>query len=144
MALSATTSVTTQEEAETNNTVSYDINLPYKPTSEAQHASAKARTDFPEYLPTWDKLWFEKCPDFEYHDPALRAEKEMPNLLHAGIQMKDVTPKMGTILTGVKLEELNNAARDELALLISNRKIVVFRDQKSFLQKGPGFQEDFM
>ena len=124
--------------------VSYDINLPYKPSTEAEYNKAKGRTDFPEYLPTWDKMWFDECPEFKFFDPALRADPRKPNLFRAGVKMQDVTPKMGTILTGIRLEELGNDAKDELALLISERKIVVLRDQQEFLETGPGFQQDFM
>ena len=124
--------------------VSYDINLPYKPISDSEKDKARGRTEYPEYLPTWDKMWFEDCPEFEFSDPGLRANKNKPNLLQADITMTDITPKMGTILTGAKLEELNDAAKDELALLISERKIVVLRDQQGFLRTGPGFQQDFM
>ena len=142
MAPSATKDLTDKKEEE--GVVSYDINLPYKPQTEAERNRAKDRTEFPEYLPTWDKIWFEECPLFEFNDPGLRADKNMPHLLNAGITMNDITPKMGTIVTGVRLEKLNKEAKDELALLISQRKIVVFRDQKSFLETGPGFQQDFM
>ena len=124
--------------------VSYDINLPYKPISDAEKDRAKGRTEYPEYLPTWDEMWFEDCPEFEFNDPGLRADKNKPNLLQAGVKMHDITPKMGTVLTGVKLEELNNEAKDELALLVSERKIIVLRDQQGFLETGPGFQQDFM
>ena len=51
---------------------------------------------------------------------------------------------MGTILSGVKMEELSDAGKDELALLITERKIVVLREQSDFLHAGPQFQQDFM
>ena len=129
---------------EKQDVVSYDINLPYKPPTETERENAKARTEFPKYLPTWDKMWFDECPPFEFTDPGLRADKTKPHLLHFGVTMRDVTPKMGTVLAGVKLEGLSSAAKDELAHLISERKLVVLRDQKSFLEAGPGFQQDFM
>ena len=122
--------------------VSYDINLPYRPPTEADLEHAKARTEYPEYLPSWEKVWFDEMPDFHHEDPALRA-KGTANLLK-GVDAKMITPKMGTILSGIKLEELDATAKNELALLISQRKIVVLRDQKSFLDAGPGFQQEFM
>jgi len=47
---------------------------------------------------------------------------------------------MGTILTGVKLETLSREAKDELALLICERKVVMLREQLEFLNSGPQFQ----
>jgi len=47
---------------------------------------------------------------------------------------------MGTILTGVKLETLSKEGRDELALLICERRVVVLREQLDFLKSGPQFQ----
>jgi len=47
---------------------------------------------------------------------------------------------MGTILTGVKLETLSKEAKDELALLICERKVVILREQLDFLKAGPQFQ----
>ncbi len=45
---------------------------------------------------------------------------------------------------GIKLETLSPAAKDELALLICERKFVVLREQADFLHSGPQFQVDFM
>jgi sulfonate dioxygenase len=125
--------------------ISYDINIPYKKQTNEYLEHTSARTEFPAYLPTWEpNVWFDEVPPFEFYDPALRADKQKANLLIPGVTMKDITPKMGTILSGVKLQELSDAARDELALLISERKVVVFRDQLEFLNAGPQFQQDFM
>ena len=122
--------------------VSYDVNLPYKA---AASKGAKARTEFPEYLPSWDdKEFHEEIGEFKYQDPALHANMQLPLLYQEGVTMTDITPKMGTIVTGLKLEELNDTAKDQIALLVSHRKVVVFRDQLDFLHKGPGFQEEFM
>lgn len=51
---------------------------------------------------------------------------------------------MGSILTGVKLKDLSAEAKDELALLIVERKILVLKDQSDFLRAGPRSQQDFM
>jgi sulfonate dioxygenase len=124
--------------------VSYDINLPYAPQSLEEQERARQRTEYPDYLPNFEKVWYDTLPEFQYYDPALRADKQMPHLLHAAVGIRDITPKMGTILTGVKLETLSGAAKDELALLIAERKIVVLREQQEFLKSGPKFQQDFM
>lgn len=125
--------------------ISYDINVPYKPPSGEYETRTKKRTEFPEYLPVWESgLWFDDFPIFEYHDPALRADKSKPHLFIDGVKATPITPKMGTILTGVKLDNLSQEAKDEMALLVSERKVVVCREQSDFLHKGPAFQVEFM
>ena len=123
----------------------YDVNVPYKTLSDDYLRQSKDRTEFPEYLPVWEEgVWHDDFPIFEYEDPALRADKSKPNLFQPGVTAKHITPRMGTILSGVKLETLSKEAKDELALLICERKIVVLREQLGFLKAGPQFQIDFM
>jgi sulfonate dioxygenase len=125
--------------------VSYDINVPYNSGPEEYECRIRANSEFPEYLPVWEKgLWFEDFPIFEYHDPALRADETKPHLLTENVEIQSITPRMGSILTGVNLENLGQEAKDELALLICERKFVVLREQSSFLHSGPQFQVDFM
>ncbi|TAQ89599.1 hypothetical protein B7494_g2095 [Chlorociboria aeruginascens] len=125
--------------------ISYDINVPYRKQSEGYERFTRGRTEFPQYLPTWEpELFFQEFPTFKFHDPALRANKEKPHLFKPGVTARDVTPKMGTILTGVKLQDLSSEGKDELALLIVERKVVVLREQSEFLHSGPKFQQEFM
>ncbi|KAI4135112.1 MAG: hypothetical protein LQ341_005928 [Variospora aurantia] len=42
---------------------------------------------------------------------------------------KDLTPTVGTILSGVQISQLSNAGKDQLALLAAQRKVLAFRDQ---------------
>jgi hypothetical protein len=67
-----------------------------------------------------DDVWFDEVQPFEYHDPALRADKSKPHLLKGGVKIKHITPKMGTILTGVKMEELSSEAKDEKLWFFGN------------------------
>ncbi|KAF7349006.1 TauD-domain-containing protein [Mycena venus] len=97
----------------------------------------------PGYTPSWNNVWFEKLPPFEFLDPALRADKRKANLLTPTTVMKDITPKMGTVLQNIQLSQLSDQAKDELALLISERKIVAFPDQ-DFLDAGPEALQKFM
>lgn len=125
--------------------VTYDINVPYVPPTGEYERRIKDRTEFPDYLPVWEEgVWFDECPVSDYHDPALRADKAKPHLFTQGVEARSITPKMGTILTGVKLENLGPEAKDELALLTSERKVVVLREQSGFLHSGPAFQVEFM
>ncbi|CCE93838.1 TauD/TfdA dioxygenase family protein TDEL_0G04710 [Torulaspora delbrueckii] len=101
----------------------------------------RAKSTVPDFLPTWDPR--EKLPPLEfheYHDPGLRADPSFPNLFPEQLQdqykTKRITPKLGTEVRGVQLSQLTDAGKDELALLVAQRGIVVFRDQ-DFSKAGP-------
>lgn len=68
----------------------------------------------------------------EYEDAALRADPNYPNLLALVSDIENLTPRIGTVLHGVNLGDLNDAAKDELALLTANRGVVFFRNQQDF------------
>ncbi|KAK7018652.1 hypothetical protein VNI00_018338 [Paramarasmius palmivorus] len=124
--------------------VSYDINIPYTNVSDEERARIERGTPYPQYLPTWDPIWFDPVPPFEFNDPALRADPEMPHLLKGGPKLSDITPRMGTFIEGIDLASLSDAAKDELALLVSQRKIVAFPAQDAFLDLGPAAQQQWM
>jgi sulfonate dioxygenase len=126
--------------ARQNGQISYDINLPYTELTKETSRTTK----YAEYLPTWDKVWFDPLPPFKYNDPALRVkDKSLPNLLRTNTKASDVQPSLGTILEGVQLNKLSDAAKDELAYLVSQRKVVALPDQ-DLIDDGPGAQENFM
>ncbi|XRM38617.1 hypothetical protein ABZX51_002018 [Aspergillus tubingensis] len=120
--------------------ISYDINIPYVDVTKESHL----RTRYPEYLPTWDKVWFDPLPPFEYQDPALRVkDKSKRNLLSPGTKVTEIQPRIGSIVEGVQLNQLSDAQKDELALLVAERKVVAFPDQ-DLIDDGPEAQEAFM
>ncbi|KAK4209634.1 hypothetical protein QBC37DRAFT_391139 [Rhypophila decipiens] len=120
--------------------ISYDINLPYTELTEETSKSTK----YPDYLPTWEKIWFDTLPPFKFEDPALRVkDTSLPNLLKAGTKVSHIQPGLGAILEGVQLDQLDNAGRDELAYFISHRKVIVLPDQ-DLIDAGPAAQQGFM
>lgn len=119
--------------------LNYDINIPYVDVNK-EH---KARTRYPEYLPTWDKVWFDPLPPFEYEDPALRADQSKSNLLGPDAKVTHIQPRIGSYVNNVQLNQLSDAAKDELALLVSERKVVAFPNQ-DIIDDGPAAQEKFM
>lgn len=73
---------------------------------------------------------FPQTEPFEFRDRGLDADKEKPNLLKAeGIVVKRLTPRIGSEIDGIQLSQLNDAQKNELALLIAERGVVVFRNQ---------------
>lgn len=100
---------------------------------------------YPDFLPTWNPL--EKYPPlepFKHEDPGLRANPKLPNLLPKGGSqvVKRITPKLGTEITGIQLSQLDSHGKDELALLVAQRGVVVFREQ-DFADYGPQFAVDY-
>ncbi|KAI5961154.1 hypothetical protein CANMA_003928 [Candida margitis] len=93
------------------------------------------------YLPSWNKN--EKYEPYEFqehHDNALKADKDLPNLFPKGkdVEITTLSPKLGTEIKGVQLSQLNDAGKDEVALLASQRGVLVFRDQ-DLIDRGPEF-----
>ena len=62
-------------------------------------------------------------------DRAFFADPEKKALFSAVKQVRHLTPYIGTELVGVQLSQLNDAQKDELALLVAERGVVFFRDQ---------------
>ncbi|CAA2990720.1 Taurine catabolism dioxygenase [Olea europaea subsp. europaea] len=57
------------------------------------------------------------------------ADPEMKSLLSSATRVVDLTEAIGTVLEGVQLSKLTDSQKDELALLVSTRGVVFFRDQ---------------
>ncbi|KAH8697003.1 hypothetical protein BGW36DRAFT_358819 [Talaromyces proteolyticus] len=70
-----------------------------------------------------------KSPRDVPSDRGLLADPNLPNLLGLGVQRIDLTPSIGTQLTGLQLSQLTDVQKDELALLAAHRGVVFFRDQ---------------
>lgn len=82
---------------------------------------------------------------FDFKDRGLDADPAKPNLLPKGnsdLKVTKLTPRVGTEITGLQLSQLTDAQKNELALLIAERGVVVFRDQ-DFKDVGPEKQREF-
>lgn len=79
-----------------------------------------------------EKTSFPPLQPFEFIDRGLVANKGKPNLLPKNdptIKATKLTPVIGTKIRGLQLSQLNDLQKDELALLIAERGVVVFRGQ---------------
>lgn len=116
----------------------YDLNVPIKSPK-----ACKTPCKYSAYLPTWDPVFFPPLPEFPFTDPALRADPQKRFLLdQPGVTTAPISPKMGTEVHGLQLSALTPQQLDDLALLVSERKCVVFRDQ-DFADTGPARQQSF-
>ncbi|CAE6506339.1 unnamed protein product [Rhizoctonia solani] len=106
-------------------------------------------SDYPykHLLPVFDKSEFQPpLEPFEHTDPGARAaalpESEQRTFLTNAIRVRNLTPRIGTEVVGIDLTSLDGAARDQLALEVARRGVVVFRDQPKFLtQTAEQFRE---
>ncbi|KAL1411756.1 hypothetical protein Q8F55_002723 [Vanrija albida] len=70
-----------------------------------------------------------------YNDPGSRADKSKAALFGAATKVVDLTKHFGTEIIGLQLKDLTDQQKDELALLVSERGVVFFRDQDLTPQK---------
>ncbi|KAF2119510.1 dioxygenase-like protein [Lophiotrema nucula] len=98
------------------------------------------------YLPVYDTTTtFPRTELFEVRDRGHDADPAKPNLLpkdSSSVKATKLTPRIGTEITGQQLSQLDDAQKNELALLIAERGVVVFRDQ-DFKDIGPEKQKAF-
>lgn len=92
-----------------------------------EHEAAK----YQHYLPVWDPN--EKYPPlvpFEHVDRGSAADPSLPIFYNNNdVSVDDLTPSTGSEVSGVQISQLSPAGKDQLALLVARRKVVVFRDQ---------------
>ncbi|KAJ7042289.1 hypothetical protein C8F04DRAFT_1176447 [Mycena alexandri] len=92
---------------------------------------------YPFYYPQWDlNEKFTPIEPFEFTDPGSRANPAKPHLLTANTTTHDISPYLGTEVTGVQISQLTPEGLDELALYTAERKVLIFRDQ-DFKDLGP-------
>ncbi|KAL2820559.1 hypothetical protein BDW59DRAFT_181409 [Aspergillus cavernicola] len=85
---------------------------------------------YPHYLPTWNHS--EKYPPltpFTHTDPGASADPTFKDLLPPGTTIQKLTPTTGSEISNIQLSTLSPAAKSQLALLVAQRRVVVFRNQ---------------
>ncbi|KAH8898207.1 TauD-domain-containing protein [Thozetella sp. PMI_491] len=128
------------------------INPAAKPEAESGSSELRAETSidygkqeykWAAYLPHYTPGLHPPLEEFEHSDPGLRADPKKAALIKApGAQFREITPAIGTEVTGIQLSALTSQQKDELALLAAERGIVIFRDQ-DFAEIGPERQLEF-
>ncbi|KAG6864018.1 hypothetical protein C0991_001054 [Blastosporella zonata] len=87
---------------------------------------------------TFPEIKLIQTPTTEFEEPGARANPAKPNLL-ATAKTRDVSPYLGTEITGVQISQLSKEGLDELALYAAERKVLLFRNQ-DFKDLGPDRQ----
>jgi sulfonate dioxygenase len=75
----------------------------------------------------------------DHVDVGTRADPKKPHLLNPNVITRDISPYLGTEVSGIQLSELTKEGLDELALFAAERKVLIFRDQ-DFKDIGPDRQ----
>lgn len=102
---------------------------------------------YASYLPVWNpQSDLRPLQPFEFIDKGSLADKAKPHLKAAvnatsGASIKKITPKVGSEIRGLQLSQLNDDQKNEFALLVAERGVVVLRDQ-DFKNIGPDRQKD--
>ncbi|KAI1497916.1 hypothetical protein F5X99DRAFT_395335 [Biscogniauxia marginata] len=100
---------------------------------------------YPTYLPTRPDGFSQPIAVslFEAVEPGSRADPSKPLLLKAGATVTNITPKIGTEVSGLQVSQLSKEGLDELALLAAERGVLVFRSQ-DFADVGFGKQREIV
>jgi sulfonate dioxygenase len=72
---------------------------------------------------------YEPLKPFEHVEHGKDADPTFKDLLKPGTQLTNITASIGAEVTGVQLSKLDNNGKDQLALLVAQKKVVAFREQ---------------
>jgi len=115
-----------------------------QPIDERNTLLTPKKYPYKAYLPVHDETTtFPPTEPFEFSDRGLLADKAKPHLFGAeNTTITKLTPRVGSEITGLQLSQLTDVQKNELALLIAERGVVVFRDQ-DFKDIGVEKQKEF-
>lgn len=90
-------------------------------------------------LPHFSPEQYPPLTPFKHEDPGFRALKHADPraFLKNATNVVELTPNLGTEVHGVNLAALDGEGRDQLALEVARRGLMVFRGQHEFIDRGP-------
>ncbi|KAJ4211227.1 hypothetical protein FSOLCH5_011071 [Fusarium solani] len=128
-----TATTTTSQPSETLSQLRFDTSINYK----------ENEYKYSHYLPHFNPGLQPPLEEFKHSDPGLRADPAKAALLNApGSSFQEITPAVGTEIHGLQLSSLDSKQKDELALLVAERGVLVFRGQ-DFADIGFEKQKEF-
>ncbi|KAK7041929.1 hypothetical protein VNI00_008911 [Paramarasmius palmivorus] len=134
--MSATVTQTVTEESQSVP----QATLTLRPESgEQKKEEASQEYRYAHLLPAFSQDRYPPLTPFEHVDPASRAltHSNPRAFLDNATSIIELTPNLGTEVHGVDLLKLDSDGRDQLALEVARRGVVVFRDQQAFIDAGP-------
>lgn len=122
------------------------VEQPHVQVKQAFDDKAHEGYKYASYLPVYDNTTvFPPTEPFEFTDKGTLADKAKPHLFNTGdsnVSITKLTPRVGSEIKGLQLSQLSDAQKNELALLIAERGVVVFRGQ-DFKDIGIQKQKEF-
>ncbi|GME77001.1 unnamed protein product [Ambrosiozyma monospora] len=115
--------------------------LPDEARTRMEHSGVDLSRGYPEIpdisqVPVFvDEAFAVRNEDYPYIERGKNADPEKKALFGAAKEVIHLTKHIGTEIVGLQLADLTDQQRDELALLIAERVVVFFRDQKLSPQK---------
>lgn len=109
------------------------------PSSSNKDEIGKEEYKYAHLLPALDPGYkYPPLQPFEHVDPGHRASSLSNPLafLEKATKVKRVSPGFGTEIDGVQLKDLTNTERDQLALAVARRGVLVFKNQQNFIDGG--------
>lgn len=111
----------------------------------------------PGYKYAWALPWFDErykskyfkdhhWEPFEHYDVGLRAlthKDPLAFLKKEGVTTDELSPGFGTKVRGIDLAALTADEKDQLALFVAQRGVVVFEQQENFIDQTPEQLKDF-
>ncbi|KAJ6561115.1 hypothetical protein DFH09DRAFT_1083091 [Mycena vulgaris] len=95
-------------------------------------------------MPVYSKDKYPPLKPFEHVDAGSRAlSHPNPRSFLDKADVVELTPWLGSDVRGCNLAELTPDQKDELALEVARRGVLVFRDQQDFIDRGPGFYTEW-
>lgn len=76
-------------------------------------------------------LYIHRYPPLEpytHYEHGKDADPTFPDLLKGAV-VEDLTGNIGAEVRGIQLSQLNDKAKDQLALFVAQKRVVAFRDQ---------------
>lgn len=88
---------------------------------------------YEDLKPSFPNVKWPPLEEVTFEDKGIKGDPEFKNLLRdSSTEIFDYTPKIGTEIRGLRLNELDDSQKDDLARLIATRGCVFFRDQEDF------------
>ncbi|KAL1389468.1 hypothetical protein HDK64DRAFT_292008 [Phyllosticta capitalensis] len=85
--------------------------------------------EYEDLKPRFPDVHWPDLGPIHYEDKGLKGDPQFRNLLSSATDVFDYNPKIGTEIHGVKLSQLTDPQKNDLARLIATRGVVFFRDQ---------------
>ncbi|KAJ7803822.1 hypothetical protein B0H14DRAFT_3113376 [Mycena olivaceomarginata] len=91
-------------------------------------------------MQTWSTEKSSPLQPFTHVDAGSRVLNHAnPRAFLDGANVVEMTPAFGSEVRGLNLAELDGEGKDQLALEVARRGVIVFRDQQDFIDRGPKY-----